>query len=79
MASNSVLKKQIKKYVNTADEKTLSIVHTILEASEDDNDPLLNMSKEQEESFLCGLADIKAGRVTPHEEVMKKYKKWLTK
>ncbi len=26
-----------------------------------------------------GLRDVKAGRVTPHSEVMKKYKKWLKK
>jgi predicted transcriptional regulator len=33
----------------------------------------------QKKSIEQGLDDAKNGRVTPHEEVMKKYSKWLKK
>ncbi len=52
-------------------------MHRILEACEPD--PFENMSAKQEASFLRGLKDADEGRTTPHDEVMKKYKKWLTK
>ena len=73
------LRSEIKKYIDNADKKTLGIVHTILEAADETDDPLMSMTPEQEASFLRGLQDAKAGRVTPHEDVMKKYEKWLTK
>lgn len=72
------MKKHIKKYIDTADDKTVEIVFKILE-DEGDEDPLANMSPEQEASFLRGLKDADEGRTTPHEEVMKKYSKWLMK
>ena len=33
---------------------------------------------QQKKSIERGLKDIENGRVTPHKEVMKKYKKWLS-
>ncbi len=74
-----LMRKQIKKYLDTADENTLTIVHTILEAADEADDPLMNMTPEQEQSFRRGLSDANAGRVVPHAEVMNKYKQWLSK
>lgn len=79
MGDISSLRKQAKKYIDQADDKTLEIVYRILETSDESNDPLAGMSVEQEAAFKRGMKDAKAGRVTPHNEVMKKYKKWLTK
>ncbi len=73
MSETDVLRKEVKKYIDKADDKTLEIVCHILEAADETFDPLANMTKEQEESFYRGMEDINAGRVTPHKEVMKKY------
>lgn len=35
------------------------------------------ISEEQQRAIDKALAEMKAGKLTPHNEVMKKYKKWL--
>lgn len=35
------------------------------------------ISQEQQQSIDKALEEIKAGKLTPNEEVMKKYKKWM--
>jgi hypothetical protein len=77
MSAISVLKKQIKDYVDTADERTLEVIHRILEVSE--KDPLGNMSEEDKASVQLSLKQAKAGNVIPHADVKKEYEKWLTK
>ncbi len=37
------------------------------------------ISEAEKASILRGIEDVKAGRVIPHEVVMKKYMKWLNK
>jgi len=37
------------------------------------------ISEEQQKAIDKALAEVKEGQVTPHDEVMKKYKKWLKK
>ena len=37
-----------------------------------------SLSNETKKSIERGLKDIEMGKVTPHKEVMKKYKKWLS-
>jgi predicted transcriptional regulator len=73
----SALRKEVKKYVDKADDKTLEIVYRILEASDEMNDPLVNMSKEQKESLRRSLEQADKGQTIPHAEVMKKYSKWF--
>lgn len=46
---------------------------------EEGEDILKNLSPEQEDSLMRGIKDADEGRTVPHEEVMKKYSKWLTK
>jgi hypothetical protein len=77
MSTKSILKKQIRDYVETADEKTLEIVHKILEACEPD--PFDNMTREQKASLRLSLKQAAEGNVIPHEKVREEYKKWLTK
>lgn len=77
MSARSILKKQIKDYVETADKKTLEIVHKILETCEPD--PFDNMTKAQEVSLRLSLKQAAEGNVISHEQVRKEYKKWLTK
>lgn len=75
----TLLRKQARKYIDSADKKTLEIVYRILECSDEMSDPLASMSPEQEASFKRGVSDADEQRVTPNKKVMKQYSKWITK
>jgi predicted transcriptional regulator len=79
MKDISLMRQHIKDVIDDADDVTVEKVFQMLEDEDEGEDPLANMSPEQEASFLRGLKDADEGRTTPHEEVMKKYEKWLTK
>lgn len=62
---------------NTRQKRTvLTVVKTFLEERADWWDEI---SEEQQKAIDKSLAEMKAGKLTPHDEVMKKYKKWLKK
>jgi len=46
-------------------------------AIKDQHDWWNEISEEQKKAIDKTLAEMKAGKLTPHDEVMKKYKKWL--
>ena len=54
----------------------LSVVKTFAAEQQDWWDEI---SEEQQRAIDQSLAEMKAGKLTPHDEVMKKYKKWLKK
>lgn len=54
----------------------LSVVKTFAAGQEDWWDEI---SEQQQKSIDKSLADMKSGKVTPHDEVMRKYKKWQKK
>lgn len=54
-------------------ETTLEYLKVIKESSETKQDWWLDLSDEQKKSIQRGLDDIRAGRVTSHEEVKSKY------
>ncbi len=76
--STSALRKEIKKYIDHADGRTLKIVHAMLEAEQDYNswDELPATLKK---SITKSLKQADEGDLIPHEEVVKKYGKWFTK
>jgi predicted transcriptional regulator len=78
MSNTSVLRKEVKKYVDKADDRTLKIVHAMLEA-EQDYDNWDELPAPLKASISRGLKQADKGEVIPHEEVVKKYKKWFTK
>lgn len=73
----TMMKKRAKKYIDNADEKTIKMIYAMLEVNAEDDwwDDLPDSAKK---SIERGLKDIENGKVTPHKEVMKKYKKWLS-
>ncbi len=79
MKDISEMREQIKELIDDADDETVEKVFQILEDEDDGEDPLANMSPEQEASFLKSLAQADRGETIPHEEVMKKYARWLSK
>jgi predicted transcriptional regulator len=70
--NKAALKKEVKKYVDNADERTLKIVHAMLEA-EQDFDNWNELPAELKASINRGLKQADAGQLIPHEEVVKKY------
>ena len=78
MSNTSALRKEVKKYVDKADDRTLKIVHAMLEA-EQDYDSWDELPAPLKASINRGLKQADKGEVIPHEEVVKKYKKWFTK
>lgn len=64
-------------WLNVKQKKTvLTVVKTFMEEQKDWWDEI---SEEQQKAIDKSLAEMKAGKLTPHDEVMKKYKKWAKK
>jgi predicted transcriptional regulator len=78
MSELQTLRKQVKKFVDTASEKELEMVYHLFEASKD-NDWWDEISVEQKHAIDKGLQQLDNGEGIPHEMVMKKYAKWLKK
>ncbi len=76
MKETSLLKKQTKKYIDTADEKVVKMIHAMLQVNAE-TDWWDDVSDAAKKSIEKGLQDVAAGKTRPHKEVMKKYKKWL--
>lgn len=78
MKGVTTLRKEVKRYIDTADEKVVKMIHAMLEV-EQESDWWDELSEEAKASIDQGLKDVQAGRVIPHDVVMKKYRKWLSK
>ena len=72
----TILKIKAKKYLDNADEKTIKMIYAMLEVDAQ-NDWWEDLPESAKDSIQRGLRDIENGKVTPHKEVMRKYKKWL--
>lgn len=72
------LKKEVIKNIGKADERVLKMVNAMLIADQEE-DWYDELPDDVKLSIENGLDDIENGRTIPHEVVMKKYKKWLTK
>lgn len=77
MVNRSVLRKQVKHLVESADEKTLRIIYNLFEIREEDwwNE----ISKEHQTSIEEAIKEADSGKVIPHSEMQKMYRKWLKK
>lgn len=76
MTSTEVLRRKVKKYVGTADEKSLLIVERILE-KEQDEDWWDTLPHEVKLSVEHAIKEIDEGKGIPHEEVKKMYPQWF--
>ena len=80
MNTATALDKEINQYLpqlNVKQKRTvLTVVKTFMEDQQDWCDEI---GEEQQKAIDKALAEMKAGKLTPHDEVMKKYKKWLKK
>ena len=80
MSAAKPLDKEINQYLghlNVQQKKVvLSVVKTFAQEESDWWDGVEDAAKE---SIDRALKEVEQGKVTPHKEVMKKYKKWLSK
>ena len=77
MSEIAILKKEAKKYLDTADDKVVKMIHAMLEVNAE-KDWWDDVPDKAKLSIKRGIKDVEAGRVTSDEDVMKKYKKWLS-
>jgi predicted transcriptional regulator len=77
MKEIALMKKQVKKYLDTADEKIVKMVYAMLEVDAQ-KDWWDEVGDEAKASIERGLKDVEAGRVVSHKSAMKKYNKWLS-
>lgn len=78
MAPTDLLRTQVKKYIDDADDKTVQMVYAMLEA-EHQYDFWDELPDDVKTDIDKAIKQADAGELLSHEEVMKKYKKWLTK
>ena len=80
MGTVKSIEKEITEYLailNPRQKRTvLSVAKSFAEGQKDWWDEI---SEEQQKAIDEALVEMKAGKLTPHEEVMKKYSKWLRK
>jgi hypothetical protein len=78
MDSMPTLRKAVKKYIETADERVVKMVHAMLEAdSKTEFWDELPATVQADVHAAIEQADKGAGKA--HQTVMRKYKKWTTK
>ena len=78
MSDVSVLRSQVKEFVNTASEKELELMYRFFDV-ENKDDWWNEITEDQKKLINTGLAQLDKGEGVPHKDVMKKYAKWLKK
>lgn len=72
------IRKEVKKYIDTADENVVKMVHAMLETNSEANwwDTLPDNIKVDVEK---AITQVDKGQTLTHEQVKKKYPQWFTK
>jgi uncharacterized protein HemY len=72
------LKKEIKKYVKTADERLLRLMYTMLE-TDSQKDWWTTLPKKVKNNIDIATSQVMKGQVISQSEFLKQNKKWLKK
>ena len=78
MPGTTVLRKQVRKFIDKAGEKELKIIYQLFEMDKE-NDWWPEIGKEHQNAIKEALIEADKGDVIPHREMVKKYRKWLKK
>lgn len=78
MNTEKIMRRQVKKYIDTADVKVVKMMHAMLEVDAD-SDWWDTMPDKVKADVEAALAESEKGQVIPHEEIQKRYKKWIVK
>ena len=79
MTATEVLRKQLKKSIDKADDKSLRRVQAILEVDQEEEDWWDELPREVQASLERALKQSEEGKGIPHEQMMEKYGKWFKK
>jgi hypothetical protein len=74
MSNVKALRQEVKKYIDTADEKVVKMMHAMLEIDAD-NGWWESMPDKVKDDVEAALAESENGQVIPHAEIQKKYNK----
>lgn len=74
METIKLMREEVKKYIDTADEKVVKMMHAILEADADE-DWWHSMPENVKADVGAALEESKKGQLTTHEEIKKRYQK----
>ncbi|MEO6732394.1 MAG: hypothetical protein ABIN01_14345 [Ferruginibacter sp.] len=78
MNAATSLDKEIAQYLAYLNERQKKTVLTVVKTfAEEQNDWWDEMGHEQQHEIDKAITEMKEGKLTPHESVMKTYKKWL--
>jgi hypothetical protein len=78
MDTEKLMRQEVKKYIDIADVKVLKMMHAMLEVNAE-NDWWDSMPNSIKKDVETALLQSKKGQVTPHQEVKKRYQKWIAK
>lgn len=78
MAATSVLKKQVKKFIDKASDKELRMIYNLFEINKEE-DWWRGITREHQKAVKEAIREADNGQVIPHSEMVKKYSKWLKK
>jgi hypothetical protein len=85
MKSTEVLRKEVKQYIDQADDKSLRRVKAIFELEPEDEDETSgernwdDLPAELQAIIERGISAGEQGKGTPHNQVVEKYSKWFRK
>ena len=78
MPNTTILKKQVKKFVDKASERDLRMIYNLFEMNKDE-DWWKGISKEHQKAVKDAIIEADKGQVITHSAMVKKYSKWLKK
>lgn len=78
MNTEKIMRQQVKKYIDTADVKVVKMVHAMLEVDAY-NDWWSTLPDNIREDVEAALTESENEALIPHEDIQKRYQKWLVK
>ena len=73
------VRNNLKKYIDVADEDAIKRINSFIQIDKEQNDEFDDLTVEQERMLNEAIEEADKGVGIPHDEVMKKYAKWLKK
>ncbi|MCY7291574.1 MAG: hypothetical protein LH615_05260 [Ferruginibacter sp.] len=78
MNAEKTMRREVKKYIDTADVKVVKMVHAMLEVDAE-NDWWDTMPDAVKADVEAALMESEKGHTIPHADIQKRYQKWIVK
>lgn len=73
------IRKEVKKYIDKADDRMVTIIHAMLKADNEQTDWWNDITEGERASIDKGLRELEEGRGIPHELLVKKHPEWFVR